>query len=101
MISIKINNKNNKGRDTLGRPIVMILPANLIVKTTNLDTLLLYFIKVLDPIVDSDYVLVFVATNAGKENRPSVTWLKKAYAIFNRKFVFIYYYYYFILLFYC
>ena len=47
--------------------------------------LLYYCIHVLDPIVNNDYVLVVIGTNAKSENRPNLDWLKKAYSIFNRK----------------
>lgn len=74
------------GKDKLGRPIIVALPANLPAKKVNLDDLMLYCIMLLDPIVENDYVMVFVGTNASNDNRPTVAWLKKAYGIFNRKY---------------
>lgn len=39
----------------------------------------------MDPIVNNDYALVFIATKATSDNRPPVEWLSTAYSMFNRK----------------
>lgn len=41
----------------------------------------------MDPVVESDYVMVYVHTNMSSENRPNFAWLRKMYSIFNRKYV--------------
>eukprot|EP01096_Ripella_sp_DP13-Kostka_P016561 TRINITY_DN811_c0_g1_i1.p1 TRINITY_DN811_c0_g1~~TRINITY_DN811_c0_g1_i1.p1 ORF type:complete len:699 (+),score=279.74 TRINITY_DN811_c0_g1_i1:174-2099(+) len=74
------------GHDSEGRPIVVVVASHLNVKKTDLDTLLLYTIHILDPIVDKDYVLVFIGTHFSRDNRPSLAWFRKAYSILNRKF---------------
>jgi hypothetical protein len=65
----------------------MIIASNIPAKHIDLELLLLYGIYVLDPVVENDYCLVFVGTNFNSENRPSVAWLRKAYGVFNRKYV--------------
>jgi len=74
------------GRDFANRPIIVVIAAKLPARTLNMERLLLYFIKVLDPIVIEDYVLVYVHTNMSKQNKPTFSWLKRAYNIFNRKY---------------
>ena len=63
----------------------MVEASKLPVKDVNLHEVLLYCIKVMDPLVASDYVLVFIGTRVSKSNRPPLDWLKKAYNMFNRK----------------
>ena len=41
---------------------------------------------VLDPIVVEDYVLVYVHSGLNSSNRPSFSFLRKCYQIFNRKY---------------
>lgn len=36
--------------------------------------------------VKSDYVLVYVGSEVSSANRPSVSWLRKAYGLFNRNY---------------
>lgn len=40
----------------------------------------------MDPVVESEYVMVYVHTNISSENRPNFAWLRKMYTIFNRKY---------------
>jgi len=72
------------GRDNLGRQIVMVEASKLPTKEVNLEDVLLYCIQTLDPVVSNEYVLLFFASKAKRTNRPSLDWLKKAYALFNR-----------------
>jgi Rho GTPase-activating protein 1 len=51
-----------------------------------LDKLLLYFIKILDPVVNQEYVMIYVHTNSGSENIPKFAFLRKCYGIFSRKY---------------
>ena len=71
----------------LGRPVVMAIAANLPTTRVDFDRLLLYCIRLLDPIVVSEYVLVLVNTPIPSERRPTFSWMKRAYGIFNRKYV--------------
>jgi len=74
------------GLDDEGRSVVVLIGSNLPAKTTDLDRVFLYLIKTLDPVVQRDYVVVFVAANMSSANNPGFSWLRKVYSIFNRKF---------------
>ncbi|GAM17457.1 hypothetical protein SAMD00019534_006320, partial [Acytostelium subglobosum LB1] len=74
------------GKDHLGRSVVVIIASNLPVKTMDMERVLLYTISVMDPVVDGDYVLIYLHTNITNDNKPDFAWLKKVYAIFNRKY---------------
>jgi len=75
-----------EGVDNEGRRIVVVDAPNLPAKTVDLKLLLLYFITVLDPVVNEDYTLVFIGTNISGDNRPPTEWLSTAYTMFNRKY---------------
>jgi len=74
------------GVDKENRPIVVIVPANLPAKSVDMELVMLFAISILDPIVEKDYVLVYVRTGMASSNRPSFAFLKQAYRIFNRKY---------------
>jgi len=74
------------GYDNFNRPIIVIVASLIPAKTVDLEKLLLFFIKILDPVVDQDYVLIYVHTNTGTENIPKFAWLRKCYGIFSRKY---------------
>eukprot|EP01114_Cavostelium_apophysatum_P016541 TRINITY_DN4728_c0_g1_i1.p1 TRINITY_DN4728_c0_g1~~TRINITY_DN4728_c0_g1_i1.p1 ORF type:complete len:615 (+),score=174.42 TRINITY_DN4728_c0_g1_i1:70-1914(+) len=82
----KLNFIYQAGNDTAGRPVIVVLYANLPVKSVNMDRLLLYVISVMDSIVKSDYSIVFVQTNGSSANRPSFAWLRKCYRMFSRNY---------------
>eukprot|EP01126_Amoeba_proteus_P066921 TRINITY_DN9772_c0_g1_i2.p1 TRINITY_DN9772_c0_g1~~TRINITY_DN9772_c0_g1_i2.p1 ORF type:complete len:568 (-),score=123.45 TRINITY_DN9772_c0_g1_i2:74-1555(-) len=71
----------SSGMDKEGRPIVVIIGAH-IPEITDHQRLFLYFLKVMDPIVVNDYVLVYVHTNV--VSLPGFSWLKKCYSVFKR-----------------
>jgi Rho GTPase-activating protein 1 len=73
------------GYDSEKRPIIVILAPLIPVKTIDMDKLLLYFIKVLDTLVENDYVIIYVHNNSN-ENIPKFAWLKKSYSILSRKY---------------
>jgi len=74
------------GQDSMKRPIVVVMIERFSVKQINMDDLFLYIIKIMDPIVEKDYVLIYVHTNIDSSKRPSLGWLKNAYTVFNRKY---------------
>jgi len=74
------------GKDNLGRTVIVIIASHLPVKETDMDRVLLYTISIMDPVVEEDYVLVYVHTNMNNSNKPSFAWMKKVYTIFNRKY---------------
>ena len=74
------------GLDDLGRTVVVLVGCNLPAKACDMDRVFLYFLKTLDPVVERDYVLVYVAANQSSANRPTFKWLRRAYTVFNRKY---------------
>jgi len=74
------------GNDSHGRPIVVVIGANLPAATIDLERVTLYSISVLDRIVEADYVLIYAHTNMSSSSKPGFSWLRKMYSIFNRKY---------------
>eukprot|EP01104_Vermistella_antarctica_P016260 TRINITY_DN5516_c3_g1_i1.p1 TRINITY_DN5516_c3_g1~~TRINITY_DN5516_c3_g1_i1.p1 ORF type:complete len:654 (+),score=153.37 TRINITY_DN5516_c3_g1_i1:208-2169(+) len=74
------------GFDSDNRPIVVMVASNLPCTSMDMDRFLSFVIHVMDKIVSSDYVLVFCNTAASSSNRPAFAWLRKVYAMFNRKY---------------
>lgn len=74
------------GKDSLGRPIIVMIGAQLPAKKIDLERVMLYAISVMDHVVESEYVMVYAHTNMSSENRPNFAWLRKMYSIFNRKY---------------
>jgi len=74
------------GKDMQGRPVLVLVLKNLPAKIIDTNLLLLYFIFVMDKVVENDYVLVFVNTWVTGDNRPPFNWLRRAYSFFNRKY---------------
>ncbi|XP_072036889.1 protein GDAP2 homolog isoform X2 [Amphiura filiformis] len=73
------------GTDIFGRPIVIFVARNFPASIIDLDKALLYFIHVLDPIVNQDYVAVYFHTLSTGDNQPELSWLKDVYhAVDNR-----------------
>lgn len=52
-------------------------------KGVNWDMLFLFFLSVLDPIVEREYVLVYV--HLTESSRPQLAWMRKVYSLFQRK----------------
>ena len=73
------------GEDKEGRPIIVFVANRVETRSMDMDNLFLYLLLFLDPIVEKDYVCVFLQTNFSSNNRPSFSWVKRVYRIFNRK----------------
>eukprot|EP01118_Nematostelium_gracile_P016965 TRINITY_DN7122_c0_g1_i2.p1 TRINITY_DN7122_c0_g1~~TRINITY_DN7122_c0_g1_i2.p1 ORF type:complete len:178 (-),score=42.94 TRINITY_DN7122_c0_g1_i2:972-1505(-) len=63
------------GKDTAGRPAVMLVSAHLPVKSIDLDDLLLFVIKKMDHIVNNEYAAVIVQSGSSSANRPTFAWM--------------------------
>lgn len=75
------------GEDSLGRPVICLIASHLPAETPeSLHRVLLYIIKTLDPIVEQDFNLIYFHTNIQSRNKPSFSWLREVYSIFNRKY---------------
>jgi len=71
------------GCDCFGRMVVTIIHPCV---ALDHERLLLYFISLMDEIVEKDYTLIYVCTRGGNFNRPSFEWLKYLYSVFSRKY---------------
>ena len=74
------------GFDSEGRTVVVLVGCNLPARAVSLNRLFLYCIRTLDPVVERDYVLVYLAANQSAANRPSFKWMRRVYSVFNRKY---------------
>lgn len=74
------------GLDELGRPIVIIWAQKLLVKGIDMEKMFLYILSLMDPVVNDDYVLIYMHQAVDAENLPTFAWLRNAYTIFNRKY---------------
>jgi len=74
------------GVDKLGRPIVIFILERIPVKQIDMEKLFLYIINIMDPIVTKEYVLIFFQSALDADHRPSFSWLRNAYSVFNRKY---------------
>lgn len=66
--------------------MVVVVGCNLPARAVSLNRLFLYCIRTLDPVVERDYVLVYLAANQSSANRPSFKWMRRVYSVFNRKY---------------
>lgn len=71
------------GCDCFGRMVVTIIHPCV---PLDHERLLLYFVSLMDEIVERDYTLIYVCTRGGNFNRPSFEWLKYLYSVFSRKY---------------
>jgi len=71
------------GCDCFGRMVVTIIHPCV---PLDHERLLLYFVSLMDEIVEKDYTLIYVCTRGGNFNRPSFEWLKYLYGVFSRKY---------------
>lgn len=76
----------HSGRDAEGRPIVVLCPCRLPEPLPNMDKFLLYLLRVLDPLVNSKYVLVYFHSNMSDRSKPDFSWMKNVYEIFSWKY---------------
>jgi len=74
------------GYDKEGRPIIVFLASRVPAKIASLERILLYILKVLDPIVVKDYSILYVHTGFRSENQPPFTFLKRCYGVFRRQY---------------
>ncbi len=74
------------GRDAEGRPIVVVAPCRLPEPLPDMDKLALYLIRVLDPLVNSNYVLIYFHSAMSDRTKPDFSWLKMMYEMFSWKY---------------
>jgi O-acetyl-ADP-ribose deacetylase (regulator of RNase III) len=76
----------HSGRDADGRPIVVVAPCRLPEPLPDMDKLALYVLRVLDPLVNSDYVLIYFHSHMSDRTKPDFSWLKMMYELFSWKY---------------
>ncbi|KAL0274699.1 UNVERIFIED_CONTAM: hypothetical protein PYX00_002765 [Menopon gallinae] len=74
------------GVDRFGRPVIIFVGKWFKFKEINLDKALLYLIYLLDPLVKSDYVIIYFHTLTSAANHPSFAWLREVYSILPYKY---------------
>mmetsp|Transcript_10560 Transcript_10560/g.26594 ORF Transcript_10560/g.26594 Transcript_10560/m.26594 type:complete len:444 (+) Transcript_10560:1744-3075(+) len=76
------------GTTTLGRPIIVVAGCRLPASSSydEYERVLLYMIKTLDPVVEKEYVLVYLHGGMSDAQRPEMDWLKRAYDIWDAKY---------------
>jgi O-acetyl-ADP-ribose deacetylase (regulator of RNase III) len=75
------------GRDFTNRPVIAFVACNLPPPDkVDMERVMLYMLKILDPLVSSDYNLIYFHSLFAASNKPPFAWLKQLYTIFNRKY---------------
>ncbi|KAK3096670.1 hypothetical protein FSP39_002249 [Pinctada imbricata] len=74
------------GVDRFGRPVVIFVGKHFPSKSIDLERALLYLIRVMEPVVESDYVVVYFHTQTTSENHPPMAYLKHMYSILDNKY---------------
>lgn len=76
----------HSGEDASGRANIVFVSSHLPVETANLNRVLMYMVKVCDPLVSKDFNVIYFHTLFRSANKPPFQWLKDLYALFNRKY---------------
>lgn len=74
------------GVDKAGRPVVVFIGKWFKVGEVDMDKAVLYLVKVLEPIVDMDYVVVYFCTKTTSANMLSYWWIKEVYNMLLYKY---------------
>ncbi|KAJ8311064.1 hypothetical protein KUTeg_011379 [Tegillarca granosa] len=74
------------GVDRYGRPVVVFVGKHLDASKVDLERAMLYMIRVMEPIVERDYVVVYFHTQTTAENHPPMEYLKKVYHLLDDKY---------------
>jgi hypothetical protein len=82
----KLNVVYHSGKDSEGRPIVVICPCRLSDPLPDMEKFLLYLLRVLDPLVNSNYVLIYFHSHMNDREKPDFSWLKNVYEILSWKY---------------
>ena len=76
------------GTTSLGKPIVVAVGSNLprAQDVAEMQRLFLYIIRTMDPIVESNYIVVYLHAGFQDSQRPSLDWLRSVYNIWDQKY---------------
>lgn len=67
--------------DAQGRTILVIAPVRLGDPLPDMDKFTLYLLRLLDPLVNSDYVLVYLHSYMNDRTKPDFSWMKNVYEV--------------------
>jgi len=82
----RLNVIYESGKDSSGRPVVVIVGSRLPMQRTHLDRVFLYMIRTLDRIVENPYVVVYLHSNMEDKETPEFSWMKQVYNIMDYKY---------------
>lgn len=82
----RLNVIYESGKDAHGRPVVVFIGQRLPSERSQLDRVFLYMIRIMDTIVDNNYVMVYVHTNMENKDTPEFSWMKQVYGIMDYKY---------------
>ncbi|XP_071113143.1 protein GDAP2 homolog [Haliotis cracherodii] len=74
------------GVDRVGRPVVVFVGKNFPANNVDPERALLYMVRVMDPVVEKDYVVVYFHTQTTSNNHPAMNYLKFAYSLLDRRY---------------
>ncbi|XP_055889502.1 protein GDAP2 homolog [Biomphalaria glabrata] len=74
------------GVDRLGRPIVVVVGKNYPAHMADPEKTLLYMIRIMDPVVETDYVIVYFHTLTSGKNQPAMAYLKMVYSLLDYRY---------------
>lgn len=75
------------GQDRLGRPVIVLVGKNFPANTIDLEKALLYLIRLLDSVVEKEYVVVYFHTLTTNDNLPPMNFLKTVYFALDHKYM--------------
>jgi len=74
------------GVDKMGRPIIVFIGRNLPAQKADPEKVLLYLIRVMDPVVDDDFVVVYFHTQSTGANQPPMAYLRMVYNFLDNRY---------------
>ncbi|XP_078485895.1 ganglioside-induced differentiation-associated protein 2 [Ciona intestinalis] len=74
------------GNDRGGSPVVVLVAKYMNVQNMNMDKALLYFIHILDSVVNERYSLVYFHTVSESKNHPSVEFIRHVYHTLDQRY---------------
>ncbi|OWF51677.1 protein GDAP2 homolog [Mizuhopecten yessoensis] len=74
------------GVDKFGRPVVIYVGKHFPGETVNLEKALLYMLRVMEPVVESDFVVVYLHTQTNASNHPPMNYLRQVYSLLDHKY---------------
>ena len=77
------------GNDTLGRPIIVCVGSRFPAKKNKplVQQLTKYIVRTLDPIADTEFVIIYLHAGIVQPQEPEFAWLKMMYRLIDLKYV--------------